>query len=180
MKEKSIKLENNAVKDAFAKKRSCVANNLPESVQNDGVYKGFPQIITRNDSFALDYGDVADKYILKVNSRTKVPLISPKKHKELKNSDKSISQFRRKQNRYASVDSSMNRAKINKTETSISKFANVQANKYQRQWFVNERPDEKLKRHLKMQRHKVAHDKQIQISDQINQIQSNINKKPIL
>ena len=96
--------------------------------------------------------------MVRVNDRVRVGLYSPSKLAQVVIPNKLVSNFK-ESFRYASVDrnkirnntinSTLTKGKI---ETSITKFVNSPTSKFQRDWIINERPDEKLKRYLRLKK----------------------------
>lgn len=175
---------NQSMSPAAAERKSQMHQFLPViRTSQDCVVKAFPDstrskkmvLSVTRDPLDREIEEVFQKRMVRVNKRVKVSLYTPSKLKQIVIPDKLLSSFKTK-SRYSSVDetryrnSALNQtAKRGNVETSLSKFVNVQTNKFSKGWRVIERPDEMLKRYLRMkkkeQKLEARHRQQIDIDD---------------
>jgi len=173
----------NINKRSFLSLNSSNYNSSVKSIQKDDAPQKLPAIHTNfdrkmfenenlrshntsmnlvmNDPLNRNDGEVFKKRSIRINNRVKVSLYSPKGVNIPLIPSRLISKFGT-DNRYSSVDNAKERdlklnQKINKSnaETSITRFSGVQNNQKGREWSINDRPDELLKRYLRNKRKEV-------------------------
>ena len=96
--------------------------------------------------------------MVRINERVKIGFYSPSKYSQPIIPERLIP-YLKESGRYKSVDKNKTNNKTigsihakSKIETSLSKFVRSPSNNFGRDWIINERPDEKLKRDLRFKK----------------------------
>lgn len=133
-------------------------SNLPEITPHKIKSHPMPRQIlgVERDPLNRSLEEVFKKQIIRVNPRVKISLYSPTKISHGSLVPRKLRSIFKNSNRYKSVDESAKRNVNARTvETSISKFQNSSVQN-DRNWSIKERPDEMLKRYLRLNKHNLS------------------------
>jgi RNA binding exosome subunit len=133
-------------------------SNLPEITPHKIKSHPMPRQIlgVEKDPLNRSLEEVFKKQIIRVNPRVKISLYSPTKISHGSLVPRKLRSIFKNSNRYKSVDESAKRNVNARTvETSISKFQNSSVQN-DRNWYIKERPDEMLKRYLRLNKHNLS------------------------